>query len=39
MVFYVAALILAGGVVLAIGFARRPDTRVGVAETETTAEG
>jgi len=36
MVFYVAALILAAGVVLAIGFARRTDTRLpgtdGVAE-------
>jgi DHA1 family tetracycline resistance protein-like MFS transporter len=37
MVFYVAALIMAAGVVLAIGFARRPDKRVGAAEIETTA--
>jgi MFS family permease len=35
MVFYVAALILAAGVVLAISFARRPETRVPSAETET----
>jgi DHA1 family multidrug resistance protein-like MFS transporter len=38
MVFYVAALILAGGVVLAIGFARRPDMRVRGAETATSAD-
>ena len=38
MVFYVAALILAGGVVLAISFARRPDTRVRGAETATSAD-